>query len=827
MATPPREAEEESHFVDEHKEELIRGIRNVEVVISKLMEERLLISEQCEAVRTRTTSPERMSKLFTFIQDWSRSQKDKFYQTLKNNYPATVGNMERRMPERVTHEEREEYIERHKEYTKCHFEQMKDRNSRLGESSALRRRYTKLVLLRKFRDEEEKKRELSSSGEEHVQLLIDRSSEDFSPTSIEQLFDPDDNGVVPKTVVLHGPAGIGKSVTAHKISLDWATLHLYQDKFDFLFYVSYKDLEKISSKVSLAGLLSKICRMQFPVKIMRNILGKGEKVGFIVNGFDEVKWTLKDQSRFCTDPFKEIHKEVLLRSLLKGQLVKGASLIVTTRPFAMDRLRVLLPDPPRLVEIVGYTGEARENYIRVYFGRRDTEKAVDITRKNPVLFTLCTVPFMCWVVSTVSKQMINKYPSNFTTDTSMFLYYLKGLIKYHSRNDAAAAASMRKVCAVANEGVLNQKVLFEEEDLRRHKLSISSVESVFLSNNIFHGDNGKRTCYSFIHRSFQELLAAVHYALPGEGERGKGGASGTRAVRESSYLPEICKGRSLMDLLEKHPHLALPVRFLFGLVNQVQNKDFTKTSGCSVSFQATTAMIQWLFGGEVSEFDTEHMRFLYETRDDEFMQYVAARAVDLTFSQCQKPDNWLYQLAFCLKACAGRKVTLSGYALNREDLLVLIPLLKKCPQVCFRSCRFAADINSSAGWKNSLFTSLITQDSKIEELSLLGCTLPSSTCEVLDNASKQSHSLTTLYVMFKVNTKEEGEEMRRYFEAFKAPDCTMSTRKMMGKTLFLLRCKRQKIPFYEMGHHMRWDMYEPEEFPFNYHSRILFSHRHL
>lgn len=565
----------------------------------------------------------------------------------------------------------------HKENIKYHFELIKDRNARLGESTPLRRRYTPLVLLLKFRGEEEKKRELSSSGEEQAQILIDRSSEEYSPTSIEEFFNPSDTGGVPKTVIIHGAAGIGKSLTGRKVILDWATNNLYGGKFDFLFYLSYKDFNQITGNLSLVGLINKTSRLNFHPEVMRYILSNGERVGFLIASFEEMKCSLKEKSEICQDPLQEANKDVLLRSLLKGQLVKGASFIITTRPFLLEQLQTFLPDVPRLVEIVGYTADARAHYLDIFFDKRESEKAVDITRRNEVLFSLATVPFMCWVISTVTNQQLSKYPSNFTTNTSMFLYYLKGLIIYHSRNGGMVHC-LKKVCALANEGLLNQKVLFEEEDLKRHKLSVSLVESVFLSNVFFHGDIGKRTCYSFVHHSFQEFLAALHYTMPGEGESSK---SGTRAVRESTYLPEICKGRSLMDLLEKQPHMALSVRFLFGLLNQAQIEDFNSSADCNLSFQGTTAMISWLFGGEITEFDTERILFLYETRDDEFMTYVASRAVNLTFSQCQKADNWVYQLAFCLKACEGKKVTLSGYVLKKEHMSALVPVLKKCSQV--------------------------------------------------------------------------------------------------------------------------------------------------
>lgn len=81
----------------------------------------------------------------------------------------------------------------------------------------------------------------SKQEREYELLTIGRTKMWDSPMSsikLELLFEPEDKHTEPvHTVVFQGAAGIGKTILARKIMLDWASGKLFKDKFDYVFFI--------------------------------------------------------------------------------------------------------------------------------------------------------------------------------------------------------------------------------------------------------------------------------------------------------------------------------------------------------------------------------------------------------------------------------------------------------------------------------------------------------------------------------------------------------------------------------------------------------------
>ncbi|KAK9406359.1 NACHT LRR and PYD domains-containing protein 3-like [Crotalus adamanteus] len=116
-----------------------------------------------------------------------------------------------------------------KKYAKYVKEECKniERNSLCGESIPLNSCYAKLLIIQKHQSQKQKEHELLATGGLHLEIL--RTYSHNLSIDLEDLFEPDESGTIPKTVVLQGPAGIGKSMTVQKIMLDWADGRLYPD----------------------------------------------------------------------------------------------------------------------------------------------------------------------------------------------------------------------------------------------------------------------------------------------------------------------------------------------------------------------------------------------------------------------------------------------------------------------------------------------------------------------------------------------------------------------------------------------------------------------
>ncbi|XP_077327168.1 NACHT, LRR and PYD domains-containing protein 3-like isoform X2 [Lithobates pipiens] len=524
------------------------------------------------------------------------------------------------------------------------FQRIKEYNSCMGEAVHLQERFTNLLMINGPQNKKGKEEEIRSSGRRHLQIMEKRS-----PTTIQALFDPDKCGFIPKIVVLHGPAGIGKTMTSKKIMLDWASGDLYQDKFDFVFYLSCREINTIPENISLVGLLSRTCRLSSDdlVYVLKDP-GSQRKLLTIVDGFDELRWTLEEKSKGCLDISMETHKEIILQSLLRGQVLPESSLIITTRSLSMKKLNTFIYDS-RNVEIQGFTRDNLKQYVHKFFeNKEDADKVLSIIKDNDVVYTMCAVPITCWIVCTVMTQEIRKDLDAIQcrTTTSIYLLYLEVLLTHHSKKEQSVhrkQTCLKKLCALANQGVLNQQILFEKKDLERHGLSLDEVESVFLNENIFRWDVRSQTCYSFIHLSVQEFLAALYYVL----DDGSGSMEGT-------FLPEICEGESLDVFSLYSSHLVLSVQFLFGLLNENQVKTFSEVTGISISLRAKPAMMEWAMKDNHQTFLIQTIFYLYETQDEDFIRRVLSGYKDLSLSGSYTDHLWMKrnfskQLIYCLK----------------------------------------------------------------------------------------------------------------------------------------------------------------------------------
>ena len=531
----------------------------------------------------------------------------------------------------------------------------------MGEAVHLQERFTKLLMIIGPQNKEGKEEEIRSSGRRHLQIMEKRP-----PTTIPALFDPDKCGFIPKIVVLQGAAGIGKTMTSKKIMLDWASEDLYRDKFDFVFYLSCREINTIPGDISLVGLLSRTCRLSSGdlVSILRDP-GSQRKLLIIVDGFDELRWTLEGKSEGCPDISMETHKEIILQSLLRRQVLPESSLIITTRSLAMEKLNTFIADS-RNVEIQGFTREDREEYVHKFYGNKeDADKVLRIIKDDDVVYTMCAVPITCWIVCTVMKQGIRKYLALIRchTTTSIYLLYLQIILTHHSKKEPSVPrkqSCLKKLCALANQGLLNKQILFEKKDLERHGLSLDEVESVFLNENIFHWDVRTQTCYSFIHLSVQEFLAALYYGM----DDGSGSMEGT-------FLLEICEGKSLRDLSSYYSHLSLSVQFLFGLLNENQVKTFSEITGIPISLRAKPAIIEWAMKDIDQTFPTQTIFCLYETQDEDIIRRVLSGCTHLYLcgsltGHLWKDRNYSKQLNYCLKTLKRE----SFQSLQFESLIV-------------------------------------------------------------------------------------------------------------------------------------------------------------
>ncbi|XP_076986955.1 NACHT, LRR and PYD domains-containing protein 12 [Tamandua tetradactyla] len=546
--------------------------------------------------------------------------------------------------------------ETYRDYVRRKFRLMEDRNARLGECVNISHRYTRLVLVKEHSNPVLTQQKLLAMGRGHARTVEYQAS----PIQVESLFEPDEERPEPpRTVVLQGAAGMGKSMLAHKVMLDWAEGRLFQGRFDYLFYINCREMNQ-STQRSLQDLLFS-CWPELSAP--KELIGPPERLLFIIDGFDELKPSFHDpQGPWLLHCGEKQPTELILSSLIRKTLLPELSLLITTRPSALEKLHRLL-EHPRHVEILGFSEAERKEYFYKYF--RNAEQAAQVfnfVRDNEPLFTLCFVPMVCWVICTCLKQQLEDgelLRQTSRTTTAVYMLYLLSLMQPKPGTPShLPPPNQRQLCSLAVDGLWNQKVLFEEQDLRRHGLDGADV-SAFLNMNIFQKDINCEKFYSFIHLSFQEFFAAMYYILDG---------------RDSGSDPEQNVNRLLAEygLCERSP-LALTVRFLFGLLNE-QTRSYVEKSLCwKVSPHIKMELLKWIQSKAQSEGSTlqrgslELFSCLYEIQEEEFIQQALSHFQVVVVSNIATKMEHMVS-SFCVRNCRSALVLhLNGTTFSADE----------------------------------------------------------------------------------------------------------------------------------------------------------------
>uniref|UniRef100_A0A8D1L7J0 NACHT, LRR and PYD domains-containing protein 12 n=1 Tax=Sus scrofa TaxID=9823 RepID=A0A8D1L7J0_PIG len=574
--------------------------------------------------------------------------------------------------------------ETYRDYVRRKFRLMEDRNARLGECVNLSHRYTRLLLVKEHSNPLRAQQKLLDTGQGHARTV----GHPAGLIQMETLFEPDEERPEPpRIVVLQGVAGMGKSMLAHKVMLDWADGKLFQDRFDYVFYINCWEMNQSTVERSAQDLISS-CWPE-PSVPLQELVRAPERLLFIIDGFDELKPSFHDpQGPWCLCWEKKRPTEVLLSSLIRKKLMPELSLLITTRPTALEKLHRLL-EHPRHVEILGFSEAERKEFFYKYFPSEEQASHVfSFVRDNEPLFTLCFIPMVCWVVCTCLKQQLEgggllRHTSR--TTTAVYLLYLLSLMQPKPGTPTLQPPpNQRGLCSLAADGLWHQKILFEEQDLRKHGLEVADVSS-FLNMNIFQKDINCEKFYSFIHLSFQEFFAAMYYILDGGDSRSGPEQNITRLLSEYAF--------------SERSFLALTVRFLFGLLNEETRCSLEKMLGWKVSPHAKMELLEWIRSKAQSEGSTlkqgslEFFSCLYELQEEEFIQQALSHfQVVVVNSIATKMEHMVS--SFCAKNCRNAAVLqLYGAAYNadgedgvRWPQMPLAQSLKRC-QISSSACQ--------------------------------------------------------------------------------------------------------------------------------------------
>ena len=178
-----------------------------------------------------------------------------------------------------------------------------------------------------------------------------------------------------KNVLAVGRPGIGKTSLSIKMLRLWASGEAfngdehYKANFTVVFLVKFRRFNN-NAKLSLRELLAGAETVQLlDDSVWEFVQNESTKVLLIFDGLDEYsrKEEINTKEDYKNDVEEKMPVSVLYKKLAAGELLRGASILATTRPTAVKYVAHV--DFQRTVEIRGFTSENVEEYVKKFTKR--------------------------------------------------------------------------------------------------------------------------------------------------------------------------------------------------------------------------------------------------------------------------------------------------------------------------------------------------------------------------------------------------------------------------------------------------------------------------
>ncbi|XP_068997875.1 protein NLRC3-like isoform X4 [Embiotoca jacksoni] len=410
----------------------------------------------------------------------------------------------------------QQVLDEHKISVRRRCEHVTEGSDERGSGTLLKRIYTELYIT-------EGRSEEVDTQHEVMQLEIKKKILHDAPIKCHDIFKafPDQQRPI-RVVLTNGVAGVGKTFSVQKFSLDWAEGSENQD-VSVVILLSFRELNLIRDE--RYSLLTLLCVFHPTLQKVSAEQLAVWKLLFIFDGLDESRLSLDFSSRKLVDVTHESSVDVLLTNLIEGNLLPSALVWITSRPAAANQIPPECVD--RLTEVRGFTDAQKEEYFRRRF--RDEERSSSIIshiKTSRSLHIMCGIPVFCWISATVLDHMLSteqrgELPKTLTDMYSHFLLVQtkRKKKKYGGHETSpqelteADGEVLLKLGRLAFEHLEEGNIMFYQEDLQRCGLDVTEA-SVYsgVCTEIFKRECVifQKTVYCFVHLSVQEFLAAVY-----------------------------------------------------------------------------------------------------------------------------------------------------------------------------------------------------------------------------------------------------------------------------------------------------------------------------